>query len=164
MNKKNAERRDTKAVAILMQIWRWTHLLPGGKWLFSKILGWVVPYTGTMGAKVLALEPGYAKVELNECRRVRNHLRSVHAIALINLGELSSALAMFSILPKDVRGIVRHMSVDFNKKARGRLTTESWVEMPENFDKTLVVTASIVDEEGDWVAEVHVDWQLEQLS
>lgn len=163
MNEKNAKRRDTQMVAMLMQLWLRLSPLPGGKWLFSKVLGWVVPYTGTMGATVLALRPGYARVELKECRRVRNHLRSVHAIALINLGELSSALAMFSALPKGVRGIVRQMSVEFDKKARGRLTTESRVEMPQNFDEMLLVTARIFDESGEQVAEIKVYWQLERL-
>ena len=164
MEETSVKQRDTRSVAILMRLWGRLSPLPGGKWLFSKILGWMVPYTGTMRAKVLELQPGHAKVELNECRRVRNHLRSVHAIALVNLGELSSALAMFSILPKNVRGIVRHMSVDFNKKARGRLTTESCVEIPRDFDKMLVVTANILDEAGEVVAVTHVHWQLEQLS
>jgi acyl-coenzyme A thioesterase PaaI-like protein len=92
---------------------------------------------------------------------VRNHLRSVHAIALTNLAEVTSGLAMTAALPATVRGIVLGIQMGFEKKARGTLTAECRCVVPEVTARMeCLVTAVVQDAVGDVVAQATVLWLL----
>jgi len=148
-------------IAHLQHLWQRLQPLPGGAWLFSRILGRVIPYTGTIGADVKKLKPGYANIHMRDRRRVRNHLHSVHALALANLGEFASGLAMLGALPADTRGIPTRLTIDFYKKARGRLIAESHCSPPAiTQDTDFEVHADIRDTNGDVVARTTVNWRL----
>ena len=148
-------------IARLQKLWQRLQPLPGGAWLFSRILGWVIPYTGTISANVKELKPGFARIHMRDRRRVRNHLRSVHALALANLGELASGLAMLGTLPAGTRGIPTALSIEYFKKARGHLLAESQCSPPTVTEDTeFKVYADIRDAEGDVVARTTVNWRL----
>jgi acyl-coenzyme A thioesterase PaaI-like protein len=121
----------------------------------------MVPYSGTTHPLIVELSPGYARLEITDRRGVRNHLHSVHAIALANAAELASGLAMLTALPEGVRGIVTRIEVDYAKKARGRVTAVARCSVPvirgpEDHDFESVVT----DASGDVVARATVRWRL----
>jgi acyl-coenzyme A thioesterase PaaI-like protein len=136
--------------------------VPGGRWLFSRTLSWRVPYSGSISPRVEELRPGYARVTMNDRRAVRNHLNSIHAIALINLGEVTSGLAMITALPPGTRSIVTGLSTEFLKKGRGRLTAECTCQVPARVDERVeqVVVAPITDVSGEVVARITVSWRL----
>lgn len=145
----------------LLAVWRRSQRLPFGRGLFGFALAGMVPYSASIGATVMTLEPGHARLSLRDRRAVRNHLGSVHAVALTNLGELTSGLAMTSALPAGVRGIVLRIETEYVKKARGTLTAESRVTLPAvTGDTDFEVTAEIRDAGGDVVARVRVQWRL----
>jgi acyl-coenzyme A thioesterase PaaI-like protein len=149
---------------MLRDAWRRLSPLPGGKWLFSRLLGWRAPYTGTMGASVLLLEPGHARLALADRRRVRNHLDSIHAVALVNLAEAATGLAVLVGLPPAVRGILTGLSITYLKKARGRLVAECRCAVPVvQADTDFEAEAVITDGAGDPGARATARWRLGPL-
>lgn len=135
--------------------------LPGGKRLFSAIIGRAIPYTGTIKAVVQRLEPGHTEIELRDRKSVRNHLDSVHAIALANLGELSASLAMTSRQPPDARWIVTGITIEYLKKARGTLTaTADAPEIDWSVAGEHEVCSIIRDARGDTVTRVVVKLKI----
>ncbi|MFT5459406.1 MAG: acyl-coenzyme A thioesterase PaaI-like protein [Myxococcota bacterium] len=130
---------------------------PGGVWLFNRIIGLMVPYTGSLGAQVVELRTGYSKVVLTERRAVRNHLRSVHALALGNMAELAGNMALQYSLADDQRFIVKAMAIDYVKKARGTITAECHCTAPPRGSKhTLEIGITLRDASGVVVTEVRL--------
>jgi acyl-coenzyme A thioesterase PaaI-like protein len=148
----------------LLRMWTQLGHRPGGRWLFTRLLGRMVPYTGALGAKVVLLEAGHARVELQDRRAIRNHLGSIHAAALTNLGELASGLAMMTAAPPDVRGIPIRLTTEFLKKARGHLVAESTASFPAiTGPGEHQAIAEIRDESGDVVSRVTALWKVSPL-
>jgi acyl-coenzyme A thioesterase PaaI-like protein len=145
----------------MLALWRRLSPLPGGKLLFSWSVGRSVPYSGSVRPRVLVLEPGHARIAITDRRAVRNHLQSVHAIALANVAELASGLAMTTALPPGIRGIVVRLSIAYFKKARGTLIAESrCVVPPVTTDAEHDFVADVSDAAGDVVARATVTWRL----
>ncbi len=124
------------------------------------MLGWMVPYTGSIGARVELLEPGHARVSLRDRRAVRNHLHSIHAIALANLGEVATGMAMLTAAG-NARGILVGINISYQKKARGTLVAECTATPPVVTEPIEVpVTAAITDSSGETVAIITATWRL----
>lgn len=145
----------------IYRLWTWLSKVPSGRRLFSLLIRFVNPYSGKLGASILELEPGYCRATLDDRRRIRNHLDSIHAIALTNFGELVSGLAVISAMPDTLRGIPVAIHIEFLKKARGQLSAECRTQLPENIAPVLHrVEAEIKNREDHTVAVITVDWKI----
>lgn len=120
-----------------------------------------MPYTGSIGAVVTALAPGRATAVLRDRRAVRNHLGSVHAVALAKLAELTSGLAMVTAAGDAVRGIPVAITIRYHRKARGTLVATGTARPPAVTEAVeSVAHADIHDAEGALVADADVTWRL----
>ena len=146
----------------LLANWQRYSGMPFGKRLFSWMVGRTAPYTGTVGAVYAEIRPGYARATLRDRRAVRNHLASIHAVALVNFAEMTSGVALMTALPAGVRGIVTGLSIEYLKKARGTLecVTETAAPPMPATPITYDVTATITDAANDVVARAIVHWRL----
>ncbi|MCB9554531.1 MAG: DUF4442 domain-containing protein [Deltaproteobacteria bacterium] len=135
--------------------------LPAGKLAFSRLVGRLAPYTGSIGAHVLELSAGYARVELRDRKAVRNHLRSVHAIALANLAEVCSGLALMYSVDDHTRGILKGLSIEYLKKARGTLHAVARFDPPAAGSAgDFEVEALLSNADGTVVARARAHWLL----
>ena len=143
----------------MREAWNRFRRFPAGNRLFSWALGRMVPYTGSIGAVVRELSPGHVLVEMTDRRKVRNHLDSIHAVALMNLAEMATGLALNVGLPDDAWAILVHLEIDYVKKARGTLTSEGTAVPPKTNERREVeVSAVIRDAAGDVVAKAAARW------
>jgi acyl-coenzyme A thioesterase PaaI-like protein len=143
----------------IQQAWDRLSSVPGGRLLFSKLLGQMAPYTGTIKPYVAELREGFSRVEMKDRRRVRNHLNSIHAMALTNLSEVASGLNVMYSLPSGMRGILVGFEISYEKKARGLLSAESDLVIEQSREKREVEVPVVTrDEEGEVVTRASADW------
>jgi len=139
----------------LRDAWDLLSGLPGGRVIFSRIVGRIAPYTGSIGANVVELRPGFAQVVMPDRRAVRNHLQSVHAAALANLAECAGNMALAYSLPDDARFIVTGLEIEYVKKARGAITALAECQVPGSAARAeYPISISLRDGSGEEVARV----------
>ncbi len=113
-------------LTLYQRLSRW----PGGRWLFTRAVCFKAPYFASISPRITLLADGRCEGTLADRRKVRNHIGTVHAIALCNLAELTAGLMTDASLPADMRWIPRGMEVRYLAKARGPLKAVAVPERP----------------------------------
>jgi uncharacterized protein (TIGR00369 family) len=138
---------------LLRDLWNLLSGMPAGKVVFSRLIARAAPYSSSIRATITVLRAGYAEVQMPDRRAVRNHLDSVHAIALANLAELAGNIALQYSLPDDARFIVSGMNIEYTKKARGTITAIGEPPIPRTSARAQYdVPVTLRDAGGDEVA------------
>jgi len=96
-----------------------------GRWLCSRLICFRAPYFASIAPQLETLEPGHCIASIRHRRRVQNHIGTVHAIALCNLAEFVGGLATDAAMPRSLRWIPKGMTVQYLKKAVGRMRAEA---------------------------------------
>jgi acyl-coenzyme A thioesterase PaaI-like protein len=105
----------------VLAIWRRLAVLPGGRWLFARLVCHRAPYFATIRPAIAELRPGRCEVRMHKRRAVENHLGTVHAIAICNMAELAAGLVSDVTVPATHRWIPKGMTVEYLRKAETEL-------------------------------------------
>lgn len=141
---------------LYQRITRW----PAGHWLFSRAVCFKAPYFGSIAPRITTLEPGRCEARIRHRRRVRNHIGTVHAIALCNLAELTAGLVTDVSIPASMRWIPKGMQVQYLKKAVGTMTaTATPAEAPRESAEgyPLPIDVTVRDTGGEAVFSARID-------
>jgi len=121
-----------------------------GKGIFSRVVRVTAPYFATIPATVESVEPGRGVVTMRHLPWVRNHLGTVHAIALCNLAEMTMGITAEASSPTGYRWIPKGMTVEYLAKARGTMRATATLAFPAEIPDGVEIPAkiSITDPEG----------------
>ena len=115
----------------VLDIYNTCSRLPLGKWMFSKMVCLKAPYFHSIKPVYTRLEEGYGEVVMKNRRRVRNHINSVHAIAMCNMCEYVGGMVIECSIPSHLRWIPKEMRVEYLKVARTDLTASCRLEVAD---------------------------------
>lgn len=131
---------------------------PLGRWVYSRLICLRAPYFASIAPRVDVLEPGRCVVRIAHRRRVRNHIGTVHAIALCNMAEMAGGLATDVTIPAGMRWIPKGMQVRYLKKAVGTMTATATVAavVDPAVAQELHALVAVRDSHGDVVFDADI--------
>jgi acyl-coenzyme A thioesterase PaaI-like protein len=141
----------------VLRAYRLAEKFPFGRSLFTRAFQRVAPYFRTIPVRIQSVEPGIAVVAMADRRSVRNHLGTVHAIALCNLAELTMGLVVEASLPRSHRWIPKGMSVQYLAKARGEMTATGTFDLPDPMPERGEMTVPVAVRNADGETVFHAD-------
>ena len=146
---------------MILKWWNAFSKMPFGRYFFSWAFWAFIPYTGSIRPEILELQRGLARVRMRDRRFHRNHLKSLHAIAIANLAECASGLSLVPGLPETAQAILTHFEIDYIKKARGTLEAEACCSPPAT-DETvdLEIESVVKNKSGEIVAKARAKWRV----
>jgi acyl-coenzyme A thioesterase PaaI-like protein len=138
--------------------------------VFNIFLKFFIPFNGAHGFKIIEMKKGYAKITLPFKRSNFNHLRGLHAAALVTLGEYCAGMNLLSVLGlKEYRFILQELSAKYHYQ--GRMAVWGHCEMDIAAQKILIdevkaqgktlvtLNTEIYDTKGQHIATITTTWQ-----
>lgn len=108
----------TKQTNKVLRLWARFSTTPVRRWLFSRFVCFRAPYFGSIRPMFESIRAGRVEASMRKRRRVKNHIGTVHAIAMCNLAELAAGTMMEASTPSTHRWIPKNMTVEYIAKAK----------------------------------------------
>lgn len=120
--------------------------------ILSWAIGRVVPYVGTSGVCFEKMSREEVIVSLKNRKKVRNHIKQIHAAAMMLLAETATGMVVGMNIPDDKIPLVKSMKTDFVKRSTGAMRaaaqlTPEQIESIQTLEKgEVTVSVTITDE------------------
>lgn len=147
-----------------------------GSKAFGVVAGLFVPHAARMGFRVDHLTKRSIAVTMPDKRANRNHLSSLHAMALAHLGEFTTGLLLLYAVSSDgYRTILVKYEIEYLHKARGPITGRATLALPKSKGKAqskagksldkkdVKVVAELTDSRGTLVARTTATWRVGKI-
>lgn len=137
------------------RLWQQLSDRPLGKWAFGTAYGLKVPYFRTIRPRFTDVRPGFSRLVVPNRRAVRNHIGTVHAIAVCNGLEAAMGALAEATVPDHKRWLPKGMDVRYTAKSTSDITCTAesdparWLEP----DPDVPVRVTATRDDGTVVAE-----------
>jgi uncharacterized protein (TIGR00369 family) len=138
------------------------------KWLryrlLSFALGKTVKFVGTAGVKCLHLSQQKSVFRINNKKKVRNHIGTMHAAAAALVAETATGMALAMHIPDGKILVLKSMHVDYLKRTIGGLTataqlTDEQINQLHQLDKgEMRIACQVLDDKQTEPVNCLMDW------
>lgn len=126
---------------------------------FSAMISYASPYSGSINPIVEQFDENTIKCSIKENIFLGNPFNSIHALALANLGELTSGLLMTDYLKfSKQKGIITKITIEYHKKARGKITAICDIKSLHKG----IIKSELYDEKNELICTVFCTWTIKK--
>ncbi|WP_019028617.1 DUF4442 domain-containing protein [Colwellia piezophila] len=129
---------------------------PFGKKIFSIIVSRVAPYFATISPKISELVPNQCTCLIKKKKKVFNHIKTVHVIAICNGLEMAMGVMAEASIPKHLRWIPKGMTVDYTAKAGSDIRCVAKVNQEDWQPGDMLVNITAYDDNDIVVVKGHI--------
>ncbi len=142
--------------SLALRLWTRLNGTAFGRWVFTRIICFRAPYFSSISPLFVTLEPGHAVVTMCKRRKVKNHIGTIHAIAMANLCEIAAGVLTEVSIPEDMRWIPKGMNIQYLGKAATRISATAELPAVRSGEKQDAVVSVDVRDTGGTIV-VHAD-------
>lgn len=147
-----AKDKPTKVMSLYNRVTN----LPFGNKIFSILVARMAPYFSTINPLITVLKPNYCECLIKKGKRVHNHIKTVHVIAICNGLEMAMGVMAEASIPKHLRWIPKGMSLDYTAKANSDIRCVAKVEPEQWQEGDLLVEVTAYDNNDVVVVKGHI--------
>ena len=126
---------------------------------FSKVMGMVIPFSAKSKFDIEKLKEGYMRVSIPYIKSNMNHIKTHHALAMSELGELATGVCLAYSLPKNSQVILKSLNTEYLKKGKGKLTVEAEFDLKKIKDRgDIIFDVEIKNKSKETVAKAQYVW------
>lgn len=132
--------------------------------VLSFAIGRVVPFTGTSGVSYDVMTKERVVVSIKNQKKVRNHIKQIHAAAMVLLAETATGMVVGMNVPDDKIPLIKSLTTQFVRRSSGAMRAEAWLSEDQRQriltqDKgEVLVSVNITDESGESPIECEMLW------